>query len=205
MGYDHHTEVYVTKKARKEKVLQLIEKGQWEAVLQEYENNDEYREPLLLWIRPTMACLTFIEEQMNKLGLRSISSVGCGCGTLEWLIQAGTGVSVTGYEVNRIWWEGAHSTPHYIDMEYLDEVEGKTCLIPANTALMFCYFNHLPYFHKYLQEYKGSCVILIGPIDGERHCEPEPGYLMGHKDWVIMGTMSIRGEDEISVYTRRAN
>ena len=72
---------------------------------------------------------------MNKLGLRSISSVGCGCGTLEWLIQvgrgcpriprilrmftlfqAGTGVSVTGYEVNRIWWEGAHSTPHYIDM-----------------------------------------------------------------------------------------
>ena len=106
--------------------------------------------------------------------------------------------------------------------EYLDEVEGKTCLIPANTALMFCYFNHLPYFHKYLQEYKGkagtgywqlllskylagSCVILIGPIDGERHCEPEPGYLMGHKDWVIMGTMSIRGEDEISVYTRRAN
>ena len=37
MGYDHHTEDYVTKKARKEKVLQLIEKGQWEAVLQEYE------------------------------------------------------------------------------------------------------------------------------------------------------------------------
>ena len=37
MGYDHHTVDYVTKKTRKEKVLNLIEKGRWEAVLQEYE------------------------------------------------------------------------------------------------------------------------------------------------------------------------
>ena len=96
---------------------------------------DEYREPLLVWIRPTLASLTFIQQQVNKLGLGSISSVGCGCGTLEWLIQvcftklwlgsnssvilifqAATGIKVTGYEVNRIWWEGVHSTPHYIDM-----------------------------------------------------------------------------------------
>ena len=86
---------------------------------------------------------------------------------------------------------------------------------------MFCYFNHLPYFHKYLQEYQGRlaslkswyssllclagpCVILIGPVDGERHCEPEPGYLMDHEDWVIKDKMSIRGEDEIAVYTRRS-
>ena len=96
---------------------------------------DEYREPLLVWIRPTLASLTFIQQQVNKLGLGSISSVGCGCGTLEWLIQvcftklwlcsnssvilifqAATGIKVTGYEVNRIWWEGVHSTPHYIAM-----------------------------------------------------------------------------------------
>ena len=24
------------------------------------------------------------------------------------------GLTVTGYEVNRIWWEGEHSTPHFI-------------------------------------------------------------------------------------------
>ena len=50
----------------------------------------------------------------------------------------------------------------------------------------------------------GPCVILIGPVDGERHCEPEPGYLMDHEDWVIKDKMSIRGEDEIAVYTRRS-
>ena len=99
-------------------------------------------------------------------------------------------------------------------------MEGKTCLVPANTAIMFCYFNNLDYFHKYLQEYQGEeavdlssflssikpagpCVILIGPVDGERHCEPEPKYLMDHKDWFIIETMCLRGQDEVAVYGRR--
>ena len=58
---------------------------------------------------------------------------------------------------------------------------------------MFCYFNNNEYFHQYLHQYRGkteksllshngeniagSCVILIGPVDGARHCDPEPGYL----------------------------
>ena len=79
-------------------------------------------------------------------------------------------------------------------LEYVDEMEGKTCVIPDNTALMFCYFNNNQYFHQYLSQYRGKgqhkylriitvkhisgiCVILIGPIDGARHCDPEPGYL----------------------------
>lgn len=203
MGYNHHTENYNSKQERKEKVLQLMQRGDYKAVIQEFEGIDEYREPLLVWIRPTLACLIFIQQEISKIGLSAISSVGCGCGTLEWLIQAATGVTVTGYEVNRIWWEGAHSTPHYINMEYVDEMDGKTCLIPASTALMFCYFNNLQYFHKYLQEYQGPCVILIGPVDGERHCEPEPKYLLEHKDWFLMDSMCLRGEDEIAVYVRR--
>ena len=62
---------YTSKQERKEKVLQLIQKGDWRAVIQEYEVStcviylvmmcmvkgiDEYREPLLVWIRPTLAC-----------------------------------------------------------------------------------------------------------------------------------------------------
>ena len=45
--------------------------------------------------------------------------------------------------------------------EYVDELEGKTCLVPASTAIMFCYFNNLDYFHKYLQEYKGEAAVVI--------------------------------------------
>ena len=93
---------YTSKQERKEKVLQLIQKGDWRAVIQEYEVStcviylvmmcmvkgiDEYREPLLVWIRPTLACLTFIQQQLSMVGLDTVSSVGCGCGTLEWLLQ----------------------------------------------------------------------------------------------------------------------
>ena len=87
MGYDHHTEDYFSKKERKEKVVKRMEEGDWEGVLQEFQSTDEYREPLLLWIRPTLASLYFIKEQIDYLGLAGISSVGCGCGTLEWLLQ----------------------------------------------------------------------------------------------------------------------
>ena len=82
---------------------------------------------------------------------------------------------MTGYEVNRSWWKGSHSIPHFINIRvylshfnsvishtyisilgYVDELEEKSCIIPPDNALMFCYFNNLQYFHKYLQGYKGT-------------------------------------------------
>ena len=42
------------------------------------------------------------------------------------------------------------------DLDYVDELEEKSCLIPSNNAIMFCYFNNLQYFHKYLENYKGD-------------------------------------------------
>ena len=67
----------------------------------------------------------------------------------------------------------------------------------------------------------GICVILIGPVDGARHCDPEPGYLevfifhkkgknillkklQSHPDWELQSSFSLRAEDEISVYRRSA-
>ena len=37
MGYDHATVDYTTKQDRKEKVLQLMQKGDWKGVIQEFE------------------------------------------------------------------------------------------------------------------------------------------------------------------------
>ena len=97
---------------------------------------------------------------------------------LEWLLQEAIGMKMTGYEVNRSWWEGAHSIPHFIDIselkklqisksnktllsalfisEYVDELEDRSCNISADSALMFCYFNSLQYFQKYLNSYQGN-------------------------------------------------
>lgn len=197
---------YLEKKERIHRVEELMRHGDWRAVLELFQREQDYREPLLVWIIPSADAINFIYQELEKLGLRKISSVGCGCGTLEWLLQESTGLQVTGYEVNRGWWEGPHSTQHFIPLEYVDERSNKCCLIPADTALLFCYFNNITFFHSYLQEYTGSCVILIGPIDGSRHCDPEPRYLESWESgryWRVQASMELQGGDEIVIYTRR--
>ena len=75
----------------------------------------------------------------------------------EWLLQEAVQLRVTGYEVNRSWWEGTNSIPHFIDIQYCDELEERSCRVPSTSALMFCYFNNLDYFHSYLDQYQGHC------------------------------------------------
>ena len=116
---------WVAKTRKKEAVVELMRSGDWLGVLQQF-NSEEYREPLLLWIRPTLSSLEFIRDSLSSLNLSAVSSVGCGCGTLEWLLAAATGLKVRGYEVNRMWWEGEHSTPHFIDIGLTILLRGET-------------------------------------------------------------------------------
>jgi len=220
---------YLERKEKIGQIMELMQKENWSGVLQHFEGDDGYQEPLLVWVRPTLECLKFIKEEMNKLSIDNISSVGCGCGFLEWLLIKATGLKVTGYEVNQGWWESPHATPHYIHLEYLDPTEGDdghiatlglgaaareaaaqssssgggSCDIPESSAIMFNYFNNIKYFNDYLDKYSGKCVILIGPIDGNRHCDPEPRFLEGHPDWRLQASYNLHEEDEIAVYARR--
>jgi len=183
----------------------MMEKGDWTSVCEEFHGQDEYREPLLLWVRPTPACLRWIEQELLSLGIDQVSSVGCGCGTLEWLLKKATKLTVTGYEVNRGWWESPYSTPHFIDLVYVDQIPGQYITLPKDSALLFCYFNNLELFHKYLENYAGSCIILIGPRDNERHCEPAPRYLEEQCSdiWRLHASFPMTGGDEIAIYVRR--
>lgn len=200
-----YTENIVENQARKEKVYDMMRKGDWQAVCKEFHGPDEYREPLLVWVRPSQACLTWIHSELKKLGIYQVSSVGCGCGTFEWLLKEATGLKVRGFEVNRSWWEGTHSTPHFIDLEYVDEIEGQFCELPKESAALFCYFNNIGLFHRYLDNFKGVCVILIGPRDGRRHCDPEPRYLEeAAGEWALHATFHMTGDDEIAIYLRES-
>ena len=76
-------------------------------------------------------------------------------------------------------------------------------------ALMFCYFNHLEYFKQYMESYRGSVLILIGPINGRRHCDPEPMFLKENpqslgenQKWRLVATHDVRaeGEDMVAIY-----
>ena len=84
---------------------------------------------------------------------------------------------------------------------------GKIPTLNPDSALLFCYFNQLKYFQEYLDNYTGNCVILIGPIDGKRHCEPAPRYLreVENTPWVLFDQHNIRNasEDLICIYKRK--
>ena len=43
-----------------------------------------------------------------------------------------------------------------ISSEYVDELEGRFCELPADSAALFCYFNSLDLFHRYLDNFKGG-------------------------------------------------
>ena len=132
---------YFTKLERKKLVLSHMENGDWSKILAFYDETLNYREPLLVWIRPDLALLQFLESILLSIGISKITSIGCGCGFLEWLIDKATDLQVTGVEVNSSWWEGQHSTPHYIHLDYTEP--GKICESPPFIfvdVFIFCTF-----------------------------------------------------------------
>ena len=68
--------------ARREAVADMMRAGDWMGVMKTFQGGEERRDPLLLWIRPTISCLNFIKQELERLSLNTISSVGCGNGTL---------------------------------------------------------------------------------------------------------------------------
>ena len=64
---------YYTKLERKKVILNFMENGDWQSVLDRYDKSDKYREPLLVWIRPSLDCLQFIEKCLiDNLGIEKV-------------------------------------------------------------------------------------------------------------------------------------
>ncbi len=195
---------------RKAQMIKLAEEGEWKNILDIYESRSEenghrYHEPLLVWVRPSRQMLNFIQTELNKLNVSSILSIGCGCGFLEWLLSRATDLKVSGLEVNKGWWESRHSTPHLIPLTYTEP--GVIPKMPGrDTALLFCYFNSLVHFDNYLDHFEGDVLVLIGPVDGQRHCEPAPHDLERSEGWTAVAVHDIQGagEDHVVVYKRTA-
>ena len=76
-----YTANYLEDKARRESVAEMMRIGDWRKVMDSFHGGEEARDPLLVWIRPSLQSLNFIKQQINGFGLNSIASIGCGCGT----------------------------------------------------------------------------------------------------------------------------
>ena len=83
-----YTANYLEDKARREAVVEMMRQGDWRGVMDSFHGGEEARDPLLVWVRPSLAALDFIKMQIRGLGLDSIASIGCGCGTLGERVRA---------------------------------------------------------------------------------------------------------------------
>ncbi|KAB7494444.1 hypothetical protein Anas_04516 [Armadillidium nasatum] len=88
-------------------------------------------DPILLWYLPNLCCIKDIEIMVRGVGLNSISSIGCGSGLLEWIIT-----SLTDADADA---DADTDTDADADAEAIPS-------IPADHALLFCYFNDIVAF-----------------------------------------------------------
>jgi hypothetical protein len=64
---------YWIKLEKKNKILNLMESGDWQSVLEQYDKPENYREPLLVWLRPSLEMLKFVENCLiEKLNIQKV-------------------------------------------------------------------------------------------------------------------------------------
>lgn len=114
------------------------------------------------------------------------------------------GFVVTGYEINKDWWESKYSNPKFINLNYCEGSPEKDSF-NSNYALLFCYFNNGPAFLDYINTYEGNVVFIIGPgKDRGRHTDPQPFKAnFGSVKWRLHGYQEVKDtKDFIAVYVK---
>ncbi|KAI9563188.1 hypothetical protein GHT06_010646 [Daphnia sinensis] len=186
-----------------DKIKELYQSGDWRGIVQLFENG--FCDEKLLWFQPDLDGIDFLEKSLATLGVKGISSIGCGTGLLEWIINSSTGLPVKGYEIDQDWWESRYSPP-----KFWNAIE---CINPATIpqlnpqfALLFCYFNNSKAFEAYLDSFTGDCVILVGPDEKNknRYCDPQPFQLKESECWRIHAVWRTKFLEAIVIYRKFA-
>ena len=61
-------EDHYERQVRKEEVLECMKQDNWKGVLDHFNRpGEKYREPLLVWIRPSVGAIKFIESELKRL------------------------------------------------------------------------------------------------------------------------------------------
>lgn len=76
-----------------EKVIMLFNENKWEEILDLKDNNNNS----VMWVWPSKENLYFIKKYVLQNGCNGVTSIGCGCGLFEWLLNACTGRKLARY------------------------------------------------------------------------------------------------------------
>ncbi|XP_031842592.1 uncharacterized protein LOC116431389 isoform X2 [Nomia melanderi] len=159
-----------------EAVLALYNQENWRDIINLTCDSNKFEKCRLFWVLPTVNDLHWIKEIIDKHYISGLTSIGCGCGLLEWLFQMYSGLEVAGIELDRSWWCSKYSPPLFLkNISFVHGSNGTDTCIPENHALLFCYFNNGPAFCEYIKNFKGKLIFVIGPEENQRRwTDPMP-------------------------------
>jgi len=63
--------------------------GDWQGIIELYEQG--MVDTNILWYQPCFDAINFLRDSLLHFSVKSVTSVGCGTGLLEWLISLSTG------------------------------------------------------------------------------------------------------------------
>lgn len=171
--------------------------GDWESIL-----DIRYKNPSLLWAWPTESSLRWLGQVPFNYQTKGITSIGCGSGLLEWLIETSTKCPVTSIDLAESWWAKYNQAPSYISRIWIDQRRPiDSTLLSPDTALLFCYFNNENAFSNYINAYEGNVVIIVGPKPGlGRHTSPMPltPNFDSKKQWELKETFDFNENGDIA-------
>ncbi|KZC10502.1 PREDICTED: uncharacterized protein LOC107188612 [Dufourea novaeangliae] len=189
-----------------EMVLTLYNQEKWTDIVELVCSTNEFEKCRLFWVLPTMNDLCWIKDIIDMHNVSGLTSIGCGCGLLEWLFQKYSGLEVVGIELDRSWWCSKYSPPTFLtNMLFVHESNTKSLRVPENHALLFCYFNNASAFCDYIKNYRGKLVFVVGPKeDQHRWTDPMPfDKKFNDYGWKLLSKKEIeRSDDYITVYGR---
>lgn len=197
------------------RLMELSTANDWRAVVNVFSVCDLDQKSRFSWAWPTFDNLERLRALLDDNDIDTILSVGCGSGLLEWVIQRAIGVNVIGVELDNSWWKSQYAPKTFIDLEFACEVSlsadvlsGFTKRSPERFALMFSYFNNRDAFLSYVRAYRGSFVIIIGPV-GHVNIVTDPMPLdpmFEDDEWAQLAVMKMQGQENcMAIYKRQSD
>ncbi|KAL6446753.1 hypothetical protein ACFW04_001289 [Cataglyphis niger] len=187
-----------------EEIFSLYNAQKWKEITTLACTTNELRR--LSWVLPDIDDLYWMNNIIQKYNLFGIASIGCGCGLLEWLLQKYSGLDIIGIELDSSWWNSKYSPPKFLKNIIFVEKELTKIQIPKRYAMLFCYFNNSTAFCNYIENYKGSLILVIGPMEG-CNCTTDPlpfDKKFEQYNWKLIDKKKlVRSKDYITAYIKQ--